>query len=123
MTRAFLLTSILFGGCFSGELGGPGPAPVDAKPAVDIDAEIIIPPDMGPALGCVDRGTPAIAFEHPQAAAGNKARAGEGCVQAACHLYGQEAIGAPGFQFAGTVYKQGTTDPDPGAIIIITPDN
>ena len=26
------------------------------------------------------------------------------------------------FQFAGTIYKQGTTEPDPGAVIIVTPD-
>ncbi len=119
MTRAILLTSLLFGACFSGELGGVGPT-VDAK-VIPIDAEIdAIPPDMGPAAGCVDRGEPGIAFIHPQS--GN-ARAGEGCVASQCHKNGQEGNSAPGFQFAGTIYKKGTTEPDPGAVVVIIPDN
>ena len=40
---------------------------------------------------------------------------------AGCHANGTNQ-GSP-FGFAGTVYKQGTTTPDPGAVIVIVPDN
>jgi hypothetical protein len=69
----------------------------------------------GSAAACVNRLTPAgSAHIHT---AGGTSNAGVGCVVAGCHLQSNPGAGAPGYQFAGTVYKPGTTTPSAGAVI------
>jgi hypothetical protein len=113
MRIALLLSSLAFAACTVGEVdstdntgSGSGSNNPDA---------------------CVDRlATPGPANVHTGTAvvvAGNESNAGQNCIQSKCHLNsdlgGTPGNLAPGFQFAGTVVKQGTTQPDAGAVIRI----
>ena len=70
---------------------------------------------------CIDRlASPGVATTHTApVSAGNVSNAGQNCIQSNCHLNSALGAGAPGFQFAGTVVKQGTTQPDAGAVVRI----
>ncbi len=122
MTRAILLASLLLGACTVGEVntnqgGGSNNPGIDADTGsnIGIDAP---GSGSGSANACVNRATPGT--PHLHGGAGGPTHAGEGCLQAACH--GNGGAG-PQFQFAGTIYKKGTNTPDPGAVIVVTPDN
>ena len=104
MRFALLLSSLAFAACTVGEVddtgsgsstGGPDPA------------------------ACVDRlATPdAITMHSAPVVAGNPSNAGQNCVQSKCHLNSDLGAGAPGFQFAGTVFKMNTTTPDAGVVV------
>jgi hypothetical protein len=69
--------------------------------------------EMGSA--CVDRIAPA--GEAHVHTAGGGTNAGMACVVSGCHLASAPGTDAPGFQFAGTLYKPGGTMPNAGAII------
>jgi hypothetical protein len=103
MTRAaLLLSSLFFAACTVGDIPKNGNGGVDAAPGGDsggtgTDGSV-------KAAGCVDRITPP-GDAHPHA--GGVTHAGEGCVVSGCHLANAPGAGAPGFQFAGTIYKPG----------------
>lgn len=66
---------------------------------------------------CADRQMPAdIAHTHNDSKTSNK---GLNCLQSGCHLNNALGTGAPGYQFAGTVYAAGTTNPSAGALVRI----
>lgn len=104
MTRtALLLSSLFVAACTVGELPKNGAGGGD-----------IAGPDAGNTTGGTDGGIkanncvnrivpPGGAHLH----AGGATHAGEGCLVAGCHLANNPGAGAPGFQFAGTVYKPG----------------
>jgi hypothetical protein len=71
----------------------------------------------GGGSACVDRIMPA--GEAHVHAAGGGTNAGVACVVSGCHLDSGPGTGAPGFQFAGTLYKPGGTAPSAGAVIRI----
>jgi len=101
MTRAVLLLSSLFvAACTVGDLPKNGGA--DAAPGTDSGNGGIDSPIN--ANGCVDRIVPP-GGAHPHA--GGVTHAGEGCLLSGCHLANAPGAGAPGFQFAGTIYKPG----------------
>jgi len=120
MRIVLLLTSLLFAACTVGEVG---------------TANNTGGPDAGGggggsnsgsnANGCVDR--LAIPGEfHPHGGPNGPSNAGMNCIAANCHLNSQLGKGpdgtpAPGYQFAGTLYKAGTTplQPNVGATIRI----
>jgi len=73
-------------------------------------------PDGG-STGCVDRiAPPGPAHTHK---AGGGSNAGMNCVAGACHLPGNTGTDAPPYQYAGTVYVNGTRTPSAGATIQI----
>lgn len=107
MRIALLLSSLAFAACTVGEVdstnntgSGSGSGNPDA---------------------CVDRlATPGpINMHSAPVVEGNPSNAGENCIKGGCHLNNMLGSGAPGFQFAGTVVKQGTTQPDAGAVVRI----
>jgi len=95
--RIALLSCLLLAACSVGEVGG-----------TSIDAG---------GNGCVDRLTPA-GGAHMHIAGGTSNK-GQNCIVAACHLANNPGAGAPGFQFAGTVYAGATTNPQAGAQVRI----
>jgi hypothetical protein len=123
MTRAILLASLLLGACTVGEVntnsGGNNNGTVDA-PGGSNGGNIDAPGSGSDVAKCVDRATPGT--KHIHAGTGTD-HAGESCLAAGCHLNGNVGNGAPPFQFAGTIYKKGTTTPDPGAVIMVKPDS
>lgn len=66
---------------------------------------------------CVDRIVPP-GGQHNHLADG-QTHAGMNCIVAACHLANNPGVNAPGYQFAGTVYAAGTTNPSAGLTIQI----
>ena len=122
--KHIILSTILLGACVGSEIPGP---PVQNQP--DANTKVYMdapppPPDMGPAAGCVDRNAaPATAYIHGGQAGAVGTMAGESCVKSGCHLYGQTSNQAPEFLFGGTIYKPGTTEPDPGVTIMFYPDS
>jgi hypothetical protein len=111
MTRAALLLSCLFAAaCTVGDLPGTGNAGTDAGNTPGTDA-----PKTG--NGCVDRIVPP-GGSHTHLAGGTT-HAGEGCLVAGCHLANNPGTNAPGYQFAGTVYKPGTTTPSAGVTVTV----
>lgn len=113
MRIALLLSSLAFAACTVGEIDSEnnmGSGSGSGSNMVDPNA-------------CIDRlASPDMPTVHPEGIAvsdTNKSNAGENCIKAGCHLNSALGSGAPGFQFAGTVYKQGTTQPDPGVAIRI----
>jgi hypothetical protein len=66
---------------------------------------------------CVDRAaTIAPAYAHSD---DKTSHAGRNCIVGGCHLNNMLGTGAPGYQFAGTVYATGTTNPQAGAAVRI----
>jgi hypothetical protein len=114
LRTALLLSSMLTAACTIGDLpanrGGGG---VDAGGGGQIDA----PPQQG--NGCVDRLTPP-GMAHDHGGVAGVTHAGENCIVAGCHANNALGTGAPGFQFAGTIYKAGTTTPNAGVNIRVT---
>jgi hypothetical protein len=95
--RIVLFLSLLLAGCSVGEVGTGG--------------------DAGPTNDCVARLAPPGA-KHLHAAGGTSNQ-GLNCIVAGCHLNNQLGTGAPGYQFAGTMYAAGGTTPSAGALIRI----
>ncbi len=94
MRTAVALTGLLVAACSVGEVPGP-----------DDDA-------------CVNRLAPPQVVAHKHAD-DNTAHAGQNCIVAACHLNNMLGTNAPGYQFGGTVYVTGTTNPSAGATVRI----
>jgi hypothetical protein len=67
---------------------------------------------------CMDRRSPVdIAHKHADDQTSHK---GQNCIAAGCHLNSNLGAGAPGFQFAGTLYTAGNmTMPQAGAVVRI----
>lgn len=105
MRIALLLSSLAFAACTVGEVD-----------SVDNNSSGSNSPDA-----CTDRlATPGPATVHPAGiavSATNTSNAGENCVKGGCHLNNNLGPNAPGFQFGGTIYKQGTTQPDAGVAV------
>jgi hypothetical protein len=124
MKHALLIVPLLFGACVGGDIGAPNiqQGQPDAPGTQPPDA--FVPPiDMDLSAGCVDRVVAAL--DPGPTHTNGDINLGDpvGCVSSGCHSYTNHANNAPAFIFGGTVYKPGTTDPDPGVTIIITPDN
>jgi hypothetical protein len=92
-----LFLSLLLAACSVGEVGGGG--------------------DAGPTNDCVARLAPA-GPKH-QHVAGGTSNQGLNCIVAGCHLNNQLGTGAPGYQFAGTLWATGATTPSAGALVRI----
>ena len=70
--------------------------------------------DLG---ACVNKeASPPPAYQH---IAGGTSNAGANCIVSGCHANNAKGEGAPGFQFAGTVYLTGTTNPAAGVTVRI----
>lgn len=114
MRIAFLLSSLVFAACTVGEVntstnnnGGGNPDAGGGMMGVDPNA-------------CVDRfASPEPEHKH---AAGGTSNAGQNCIVSGCHQNNTPNAG-PGYQFAGTIYKMGTTTPDPGVTVKIISNN
>jgi hypothetical protein len=110
LRTALLLSSLFAAACTVGDLPtNRGNGQVDAGAGMMIDAAA-----MG--NGCVNRIVPP-GDAHQHGGAGGPTHAGEDCIVAGCHANNALGNGAPGFQFAGTVYKVGTTTPNTGLTI------
>ena len=108
--RIVLLTSFLMAACTVGEVGTSNNTTTDGgNPGTDGSGSA--GPDFN---ACMDKLDPA--HLHITGGTSNK---GLNCIVAGCHLNNNLGPGAPGYQFAGTVYKTGTTNPYPGAVIRI----
>lgn len=109
MRIALLLSSLAFSACTVGEVGT---ANNNGTPDAGAGS------DSGPsASACPDRlATPDAAHVHLAGGTSNK---GLNCIAAGCHLNNSLGAGAPGYQFAGTVFAAGTTNPSPGAVVRI----
>ncbi|MCX5742358.1 MAG: hypothetical protein NT062_07665 [Proteobacteria bacterium] len=118
MTKAILLAALLGSACTVGEFQGNVTGAPDAAGNDQVDAPAG-GVDAPAALACITRGTPGVAHAH----GGGVTHAGESCVVAGCHLNGQTGGGAPAFQFAGTLYKPGGVNPDPGGVVVAVPDD
>jgi hypothetical protein len=69
---------------------------------------------------CVARLAPPQVEAHQHAnIATNPTHAGENCIVGGCHLNNNLGLNAPGYQFGGTVYVTGTTNPSAGATVRI----
>jgi hypothetical protein len=109
MNKAALALSGLLAACTVG-VAGPPVGEVDAPQGGMTDA----PPQGN---GCIDRSaTPGVPHLH---LAGGTSNAGQGCINTGCH--DPQALGqnAPGWQFAGTLYKADGVTPNAGASIKI----
>ncbi len=118
MTRtALLLSSLFVAACTVGELPTAGGGNTGGNNTSGVDAGSPPGTDAGGAHanGCIDRIVPP-GGSHTHLAGGGT-NAGLGCVVAACHLASNPGPNAPGFQFAGTVYKPDGTTPSTGVTI------
>ena len=121
---ATTLLSALAGACVGNVSGTAQVQGQPDAPAVQQPDAFIPPPDSGPAAGCVDRtATITKQYVHTGNAGAVGTMSGAACATSGCHLYGHTNGIAQPFIFAGTVFKPGTSDPDVGLTIIITPDN
>jgi hypothetical protein len=110
MNKAALALSGLLAACTVGVAGPPVGGEVDAPLGMQQDA-----PVQG--NGCIDRSaTPGIPHIH---SAGGTSNAGQGCMNANCHDPQALGAGAPGWQFAGTLYQPDGITPNAGASIKI----
>lgn len=119
MRTALLLSGLLVAACTVGELpktGGIGGTGGNETPGVDAGSNPGTDASGAHANGCVDRIVPA-GDAHQHGGTGGPTHAGEGCVVGGCHLASNLGAGAPGFQFAGTVYKPDGTTPSTGVTI------
>ena len=119
MRTALLLSSLFVAACTVGELPKTGGGGTGGNDTTGVDAG----GNMGGtdaggahANGCIDRIVPP-GDAHQHGGAGGPTHAGEGCVVTACHLASSPGPGAPGFQFAGTVYKPDGTTPSTGVTL------
>ena len=92
--------------------GPSADAAIDAP--VSVDAVI----DAMPSGPCVPRQVPANTTHIHSA--GATSHAGENCLLSGCHLATNVGTGAPGFEFAGTLYGQDGVTPNTGATVSIT---
>jgi hypothetical protein len=108
--RIALLTCLLLAACTVGEVGTANNTGSDGGTDGSANAN-----------GCADRLTPAGAAHTHTApvVAGNPSNMGQNCIVAACHLNNNLGPNAPGYQFAGTLYAAGTTNPQAGAQVRI----
>jgi hypothetical protein len=103
MRFALLLSSLAFAACTVGEIDDTGSgSSTGPDPAACVDR--LAAPD------------PLTTHTAP-VVAGNPSNAGQNCIQSGCHLNSALGAGAPGFQFAGTVFKMNTTTPDAGVVV------
>jgi hypothetical protein len=109
MRIALLLSSLAFAACTVGEIDDPGTGSGSGSGS---GSNMGVNPDA-----CVDR-LAAPDGEHPHKVGGT-GNGGQNCIQGGCHLNNNLGTDAPGYQFAGTIYKQGTTQPNPGAVVKI----
>lgn len=107
--RLVLFTSLLLAACSVGEVGTANNTGGDGGGTTDGSKD----PNA-----CVNRLTPADP-KHTHAAGGTSNQ-GMNCIVAGCHLNSALGTGAPGYQFAGTLYVTGGTTPSAGALIRIT---
>lgn len=106
MRIVFLLSSLALAACTVGQVGTSNN---NAPDGGNTD---------GGGNGCVDRlAPPGPAHQHLSGGTSNK---GQNCIVAGCHLNNQLGPNAPGYQFAGTIYAAGTTNPQAGALVRIT---
>jgi hypothetical protein len=109
MSTRFIVTVFALSACDVGTFGAAGGGGGD-----DIDPTV-----------CADRATatstpPIPAFHNHTApqVAGNMTNQGLGCIAASCHLGASLGVGAPEYQFAGTLYSDAAlTTPSIGAHI------
>lgn len=111
MRIALLLSSLAFAACTVGEVGTAMNTGTDGGSGSGVGSGSDNP-DV-----CVDR----LAQADPPHlhAAGGTSNKGQNCIAAGCHLNNSLGAGAPGFQFAGTVYAGTTTNPSAGAMVRI----
>lgn len=109
MRIALLLSSLVFSACTVGEVGtANNSGGTDGGTGGDGGAS---------ASACPDRlATPDAAHMHLVGGTSNK---GQNCIASGCHANNSLGTGAPGYQFAGTIYATGTTNPSPGAVVRI----
>lgn len=114
MRIALLLSSLALAACTVGEIGtsnNNGGTDAGSK-GTDAGSNMGVDPNA-----CVDRlASPDAAHTHTAGGTSNK---GMNCIVAGCHLNNSLGTGAPGYQFAGTVYAAGTTNPSAGAVVRI----
>lgn len=101
--RTVLLSGLL-SACSVGEVASPGPGMGTGMES-----------DAATSAACVDRIVPAVAAHNHGGVAG-ATNAGMACLVAGCHLAVSPGAGAPGYQFAGTLYKPDGA-PNAGAVI------
>ena len=107
MRIVLLLTSLLFAACTVGEVGTSNNTGADGGGS-----------GSNMANACVNRITPPDA-PHLHTAGGTSNK-GLNCIVAGCHLNNNPGAGAPGYQFAGTVYVAGQPGvPNAGATVRI----
>lgn len=110
MRIALLLSSLAFAACTVGEVGTANNTGADGGTGTDSGSNMGIDPNA-----CVNRlASPDGAHTHTAGGTSNK---GMNCIVAGCHLNNSLGTGAPGYQFAGTVYAAGTTNPSAGAVV------
>jgi hypothetical protein len=117
--RFVLLTSFLFAACTVGEVGTSENGTDPGSGSNGSNGSNGSGSGSGSAdfAACMDRlGQPDAAHVHIAGGTSNK---GLNCIVAGCHLNNNLGAGAPGYQFAGTVYKAGTTTPSAGAVVRI----
>lgn len=106
--RIVLASSLLLAACTVGEVGTANNTGVDGGAGADGGSN---------ANACVDR---LAAADPPHThIAGGTSNKGLNCIVAGCHLNNSLGAGAPGYQFAGTIYAAGTTNPSAGALVRI----
>jgi len=99
MRIALLLSSLVFAACTVGEIGNTGTN--NTTPDAGSGSNMGVDPNA-----CMPRlTTPDPAHIH---AAGGTSNKGQNCIMAGCHLNNSLGTGAPGYQFAGTVYAAGS---------------
>ena len=117
MNRALILVSFVMAACEVGEVPiNNNPGGIDAPVATQHDAGVSV--DAPAAAACVPRLTPANT-PHTHSA-GATTHAGENCLAAGCHLATNVGVGAPGFQFGGTLYGIDGSTPNAGATVQFT---
>jgi hypothetical protein len=118
MRIALLLSSLTLAACTVGEVGMTSSNNNGPDAGMGNDGGSGSGSNKDP-NACLDKqATPTAETDHSApVVAGNKTNAGQNCIVAGCHQNNALGSGAPGFQFAGTVYKAGTTQPNPGIAV------
>jgi hypothetical protein len=110
MRIALLISSLAFAACTVGNVDKANNMVTDAGGSGSGSGS-------GDFTACVDRlAPPGPAHTHIAGGTSNK---GMNCLSSGCHLNNALGTDAPGFQFAGTVYAAGTTNPQAGAVVRI----
>lgn len=118
MSKAFLVLPFVLAACEVGEVPmNPGTG-IDAPTSTGVDGSTPTADAPVAAATCVPRLVPPNqAHVH---SAGATTHAGENCIQGGCHLATNVGVGAPGFQFGGTLYGNDGSTPNKGATITFT---